>query len=114
MDERHLLELIRKALTVDRSATTFEQLSVAGSVVSLPSIPTDATYAIVTLESTDTSSIVVRTTEGKSTPSVTVGLPKTNLDSWDILGAENIKNTQLIATTLGQSATNVLNVQYYR
>lgn len=115
MDEKFLLEQIRRAIIVDKIAILFTQLTIDGTVRHLPSIPSDANYAIVTLESTVTTAIVVRTTEdGNSTPTTSFGMPKSHLDSWDILGAENIRNTLLIHSTGGSAATNILNIQYYR
>ena len=103
-----LYDMLRRGS--EKAPLSFEQLTVAGTAVALPSIPALATYAVVTLESTVTSGIVVRTIEGE-TPTASVGMPKSHLDSWDIIGYDNLVATRLIQA---QVATNVLNITYYK
>ncbi len=106
---QQLVNLTKKNLL----AIGWETLVIDNTVKKLISIPTDATYALVVVESTITTP-AIRYLElgGAGTqPSTTVGIPRSNLDAFDIQGAENIRNFRATRIAAG---THSVSVQYYK
>lgn len=108
----YLKELVR-ATKNSYKAIGYEKLTVAGSVVSLASVPAKTVYALVTLES-DATGVAIRYNElGAKTslnPTTTDGLGKRDGDYWDIVDAANVQNFRAIQA---QAGTHTLHIQYY-
>jgi hypothetical protein len=94
-------------------ACGYEKLTVTGSVLTLASIPADARYAEVIVESGATG-IAIRYLElggAGIQPSTTAGMGKADGDSFDIHGYQNIVNFRVTQAQLG---THNIYVQYYK
>ncbi len=105
----YLEKLVRIAENSPK-ALSYESITVDGTVKRL-TVPVDATYAYMTLESADTG-VAARYLETTSiTVSNTIGLPLVNLQNLDILDYQNLVNFQI---TRVQSGATTLKVQYYR
>lgn len=105
-----LLDLAHKNLI----AIGYEKLVISGGTAqSLASIPTEARYAEITLESSITASVPVRylLLGGASLPTTTDGLPLRDGTFFDITGYQNIVNFRAIEATAG---THTLHIQYYK
>lgn len=102
---KELLQLTRSNL----KAFSYQKLTVAGSVVSL-TVPTGARYALCIVESS-ISTPAIRYLETGGTPTATDGMVRSNLDSFDIQGAENLTNFKAIQVAAG---THTIHVQYYK
>lgn len=94
-------------------AIGYEKITATGTAQGLASIPNDARYCEIRLESDVASGIPVRylMLNGKTLPTTTDGMALNNLDFFDITGRVNIENFRFIEATSG---TNVLHVQYYK
>ena len=94
-------------------ACGYEKLSVTGTVTGLVSIPADARYMEIRVESDITASVPLRylLLGGVTVPSATDGLALNHLDFLDISGTSNIINFRVIRTVAGN---HTLHVQYYR
>ena len=92
-------------------AIGYQKITITGSVSSF-TVPADAKYALCVLESTATG-VAVRYLElGDLTlPTTTIGLPRSNGDSFDVQGAQNLTNFR---ATQAQAGTHSLNVVYYK
>ncbi len=92
-------------------ACGYEQLTVAGTAVGFASIPANAVYALVSLES-DATGIAIRFNElGPTTlPTTTTGMGRSNLDAWDVVDTANISRFRAVQA---QAGTHTLNIQYY-
>jgi len=107
----YLQELVRLSRYL-QIACGYEKLTVAGTAVSLASIPEDANYAIVTVESSITTTAIRYLELGANTlPTSTDGAPKSNLDIFDIQGQQNLKTFRAIQVSAG---THTLQIQYYK
>lgn len=112
---KEFLESLLSYTRYNKKAIGWQSLTVnntAGGVAL--TVPTNATYALVIVESTVTSGTVIRYLEVgpvTNTVSTTVGIPRSHLDAFDIQGAENLKNFRAIQTTAG---THTLSIQYYK
>ena len=105
----YLKELVRIALNSPK-AFAYEKITVDGTVKKL-TVPADAKYAIITLESVDTG-VAARYLETLSTTvQSSVGMPLYNGTDKDILDYNNLINFQIIRA---QSGATSLNVQYYK
>ena len=102
-----LLELSKYNLT----CCGYQQITVDDTAAHL-TIPTNAKYAICIVES-DATGVAVRFLElnDKTLPTDTTGMPRADADSFDISGAENLKNFRVIQA---QSGAHLLNVSYYK
>lgn len=104
------LEQLVKIATNSPKAIGYESIIVDGTVKRL-TVPLDATYALMVLESADTG-VAARYLETLiPTVSTSIGLPISNLQQLDILDYQNLVNFQIIRV---QSGTTTLKVQYYR
>lgn len=104
--------LLRAALN-GYKAFGFQQLTVANSVVNL-TIPADAKYALIVVESTISTNCIRYLEFGGSNTVVaagTVGIPVSNGSVFDITDAQNLAGFQAIQEGAG---THKLNIQYYR
>ena len=92
-------------------ACGYEQITVTGSLSSL-TVPTDARYAIIAVES-DASGVAVRYLElaDITVPTTTSGFPRSNNDLFDLQGYQNLLNFRI---TQAQSGTHIINVAYYK
>lgn len=104
---KQLLQLTRYNLV----ACGYQKLTVAGAAVSL-TIPTDARYALVVLQSNITTPAIRYLELGGGTlPTATDGIPRSDLDAFDIQGAQNLTNFRAIQVGAG---VHTLHIQYYR
>lgn len=96
----------------DSVAIGYEKLSVTDTVKSL-TIPSEATYAELRLESDVTASVPVRyLILGNDTlPTSSNGMALNHLDFFDIDNRTNLVNFRVVRTTAG---THTLHVQYYK
>lgn len=105
---KQYLQDLLKITNYNPVAIGYQKLTVAGTAVGL-TVPADSRYAVITVETTAT----IRYLElGASTlPTSTDGLPKSNLDVFDVLGYSNLINFRAIQTAAG---THTLHIQYYK
>lgn len=95
-------------------AIGYEQLVVNGATAqSLQSIPDEATYMEISLESDITATVPVRylMLGDVTAPTTTTGLPLRDGTFFDVNGRPNIINFRVIESTNG---THTLNIQYYK
>jgi len=102
LNKANLIAIGFQSLTVDSTA--------AG--VSL-TVPDNAKYALIVTESTATGTAVryLECGPGAATVTSAVGIPRSNLDAFDIQGYQNLINFRAIQA---QSGTHQLSVQYYK
>lgn len=92
-------------------AFSYESITVDGTVKTL-TVPTDARYALITVESSVTSGVVARYLETKQTTvSTTAGLALRDGSAIDVTDAQNLSQFQI---TQAQAGTHVIKVQYYK
>ena len=110
-NSKSLLAELIKITRYNLKAVGYESLTVAGSVVKLISIPENANYAIITVES-DLTTPAIRYLElgDQTVPSSTVGIARSNSDAFDVQGKENLVNFRAIQVGAG---THSVKVQYY-
>lgn len=90
-------------------ACGYQKLTVAGTAVSL-TVPTNAKYADITLESTITASVPVRYLISQ-TPTASDGKALNHLTVFDVTGRPNLDQIKFIQTTAG---THTLHIEYYK
>lgn len=105
--KQYLQELLRLT-KYNLTACEYEKLSVAGTAVSL-TVPTHANYALIVLQSSITTPAIRYLEYG--TPTSTDGIPRSNLDAFDIHGYQNLTNFKAIQVGAG---THTLHIQYYK
>ena len=89
----------------------YQKLTVDGTVKSL-TVPTNATYALLVLDSSIATAAIRYLELGTVTPpSSTDGLTRLNTDAWDIHGYQNLINFRITQAAAG---THTLHVQYYK
>lgn len=92
-------------------AIGYEKLSVTGaSAQSLLSIPTDAVYMEIRVESATTTGVIMRYLLTGASPTTTDGMALTYLDLFDVTNGDNVRNFKVIAV----SGTHTIHVQYYK
>ena len=101
---KELLQLTRYNMV----ACGYQKLTVDGTVKSL-TIPTGARYALCVLQSSIATPAVRYLEYG--TPSSTDGIPRSDLDAFDIQGAQNLANFKVTQVAGG---THTLHIQYYK
>lgn len=90
-------------------AFSYESITVDGTVKTL-TVPAEAKYALITVESSVTSGVVARYLETKQTTvSTTAGLALRDGSVIDITDAQNLSGFQI---TQAQAGTHVIKVQY--
>lgn len=93
-------------------ACGYEQLTVANTAVGFASIPADAKYALIEVESSISTPAIRYLELGNTTlPTTSIGIRRSNLDAVDITGRPNLINFRAIQVVAG---THVLNIQYYK
>jgi len=106
----YLSKLVQQGLNSFK-AFAYESITVDGSVKNL-TIPAEAKYALITVESSVTSGVVARYLETKaSTVSTTLGLALRDGDKFDVTDAQNLSGFQI---TQAQAGTHVIKIQYYK
>jgi hypothetical protein len=106
-------EYLRQLVRISENspqAIGYEKLTVNGTSATLASIPTDANFALMIIEST-ISSVSVRYREDGGAPTATDGMSRSNTEAWEILSRQNINNFKVIETAAG---THTLHVTYYK
>ncbi len=109
----YLLELTRLT-KYNLIACGYEKLIVSGATAQkLISIPNDARYMELSLESSITATVPVRylMLGTPNPPTTTNGLPLRDGTFFDITGRPNMENFRAIEATAG---TNVIHIQYYK
>jgi hypothetical protein len=107
--------LLRELLRVNRNnllACGYEKLDVS-ALTQLASIPVDAKYAEIRVESdiTDTPALRYLMLGSVVEPTSSEGLALSRLDFFDITGYPNLINFRVIPISGG---TNTLHIQYYK
>lgn len=105
----HLLSKIVSQNQTDLNAIGYEKLTVSSTAVAL-TVPANAKYALVVVESSVTSGFVINYLEYGAAPTSSTGIPRSHGDGFDILGQQNLKSFKAIEITAG---THSLHVQYY-
>lgn len=109
-NSKSLLRGILQKSNHDLLALGYEKITV--STVKSLTIPTGATYALISLESSIlTPAIRYLELGDKTPPTATDGLQRSNLDVFDVTGYTNLLNFRAIQVGAG---THVLHVQYYK
>lgn len=92
-------------------AVGYQQLTVSSTAVVL-TVPADAKYALIEIESSLATPAIRYLELGNNTlPTATTGIRRSNLDALDITGYPNLINFRAIQIAAG---THVLNIQYYK
>lgn len=104
-----LLQKLVSILSREHIAVGYEEIIVDGTVKGL-NVPSNAKYALMTLESSVTGIAARYLETTTNTVSTTVGLGKGHLDSWDVAGKQNLIGFRITQAAAG---THKLRVQYY-
>ena len=91
-------------------AFSYQKVTVTATATAL-TVPADAKYMEVRLESSVTASVAARYLITGAAPTATDGMAINNLDLFDVTDYQNIVNFQVILATAG---TTVLHIQYYK
>lgn len=110
-NSKSLLAELIKITRYNLKAVGYESLTVAGTAVKLVSIPDNANYALITVES-DLTTPAIRYLElgDQALPTATDGIARSNSDAFDVQGKENLINFRVIQVGAG---THSVKVQYY-
>ena len=93
-------------------ACGYEQLTVAGTAVGFASIPSDAKYALIEVESSITTPTIRYLELGDTTkPTASTGIRRSDSSAFDVTGMPNLINFRAIQVGAG---THKLNIQYYK
>jgi len=104
---KELLQLTRYNLV----AVGYQKLSVTGTATAL-TVPADARYALIVLQSSITTPAIRYLELGdKTLPTATDGIPRSDLDALDVQGYQNLVNFRAIQVGAG---THTLHIQYYK
>jgi len=99
-------------LANDKKAISSQTLTVTATALGL-TVPDDATYALIQVESTlDAANVVRMWFKSVTAPTGTAGLSRGNWDIFDINERENLFNFRVILAT-SAPATTYLNIQYF-
>lgn len=105
------LSKIQQSALNSFKAFSYESITIDGTVKGL-TVPTDAKYALITIESSVTSGVVARYLETlQTTVSTTAGLALRDGTVFDVTDAQNLAQFQI---TQAQAGTHVAKVQYYK
>lgn len=105
------LKKIKQSTVNSFKACGYQQLTVSGSMQKL-TVPTDAKYALIIVESSETTLIVARYLEvGSPTVVAGTGLPLKDGNVFDITDTQNLVGFQVIQEA---GYTTKLNIQYYK
>lgn len=109
-NSKSLLRGILQKSNHDLLAVGYEKISV--STIKSLTVPTGATYALITVESSLTTPAIRYLELGdKTPPTSTDGIQRSNLDAFDVNGYSNLLNFRAIQVGVG---THTLHVQYYK
>jgi len=95
----------------DKKAVLNQRLTVTAASLGL-TVPDNANYALVQVESSLDAANVVRMWFDGTAPTATTGLSRGNWDVFDINERENLLNFRVILAT-GAPATTYLIIQYF-
>lgn len=110
-NSKSLLGELIKITRYNLKAVGYENLIVTSTAAKLISIPENANYALVTVESTLTTPAIRYLELGdKTLPTSTDGIARSNADAFDVQGKENLINFRIIQIAAG---THSIKVQYY-
>ena len=101
---------IKKILNNDYRAIGNQVITVTGATPQTLTVPAQASYALIEVESTVTTGVVIRYWLDGSNPTTTDGIGRTNLTAFDVTEYSNLKNFKVISTGAG---THKLMVQYF-
>jgi hypothetical protein len=101
---------ILQTLRNDYRAISHEILTVTGATAQKLTVPDNANYALIEVESSVTSGVVIRYWLDGSNPTTTDGIGRSHLTAIDITENSNLKNFRVIATGAG---THKLMIQYF-
>lgn len=92
-------------------AVGYQKLTVDGTVKSL-TVPNDATYALIVVESSIATEAIRYLELGATTPpSATDGIPRSDTNAFDVVGYQNLINFRVTQVAAG---THTLHIQYYK
>ncbi len=106
--------VIRAIIGVDLTPCGYQGLDFSTAGVKTPTIPTNAIYMEIRIESSVVSGVVGRYLNLGATgtqPSSTVGMPVSHLDFLDVTGTDAVNNFRIIQT---QAGTHTAHIQYYK
>lgn len=101
---------ILRVLSNDARATGHEVLTVAGATAQKLTVPAGTKYALIEVESSVTSGVVVRYWLDGSNPTTADGIGRSHLTAIDITEYSNLVNFRVIAA---QAGTHKLMIQYF-
>lgn len=108
-------QILKTATLFNKSlkACGYQKLVIDGASAQALTVPTEASYAEIRLESDVTSSIPVRYLMlGATTPPTTTdGLALNHLDFFDVPDGDNLRNLRFIEASNG---VHTLHIQYYK
>ena len=108
-------QILKTAILFNKSlkACGYEKLVIDGASAQALTVPTEASYAEIRLESDVTTQVAARYLMlGTTTlPTSSVGMALNNLDFFDINNGTNLVNFRIIQAVAG---THVLHIQYYK
>lgn len=105
----YLSRLQRSALNSFK-AFSYQQLTINNTVQKL-TIPTDAKYALIIVESSIATTCARYLETGQTTVAAGTGMPISNGTVFDVTDAQNLAGFQVIQEAAG---THKLNIQYYK
>jgi len=110
---QELAGINQKLIQKDYVACGYQALDFSTAGAKTPTVPVNAVYAEVKIESSVVSGIVGRRLNlGNGTVLTSVvGMSVVHMDYFDIIGSDSINNFRIILTTAG---THTAHIQYYR
>lgn len=107
-----LLRQILTKITTQNGAIGHEVLTLSGAGVYSLSVPDQARYALCVVEEVGASGSqkILRYLLDGSNPTTSVGIPRGDLDAFDIAGYSNLKNFKVIKISGG---SHTVTVQYF-
>ena len=109
---KQLLHELLRLTKKNHVAIGYQKLTVTGATAQSLTIPTNATYMEIRVESATTTGVIMRYNllGTANPPTTTDGMALTYLDLFDISGAANLTNFRIIAV----SGSHTIHVQYYK
>lgn len=108
-----LTTIARRLLTEDLVACGYEALAFTDDGAKTPTVPTDAVYMEIRIESSVTTGIVGRYLNlgAVTVPTASAGMAVSHLDLFDVVGSDAVNNFRIIKT---QAGTHIAHIQYYK
>lgn len=99
-------------ITTSNNAISHQQITFSTAGVYSLTVPSQARYALCVIEEVDASgsSKIIRYWSDGSNPTTTEGIPRGDMDAFDIEGYPNLLNFRAIKIAGGN---HILTVQYY-